>query len=129
MNSVMEIIFETTKFPPKEWNADMLRLGLTINPRAEIILISINGAVAGCCSLLIKKDKTCKFELDYVLPEFRGMGLHRYMLAFRIAYCYDKKVSRISAICTEIATKNYLTFGFIPVKFLRNKAVEVHLAL
>jgi hypothetical protein len=129
INSVMDIRFEKTKFPPKEWIPDMLRLGLIINPRAELFLIIINGVVAGCCGLLIKKGGTCLFKTDYILPEFRGIGLHRHTLTYRIAYCYQIKATAIIANCTKMSVKNYLTFGFVPTKFFRNGIVAVRLEL
>lgn len=70
--------------------------------------------VSGFSSFSIKNN-TCKFDLIYVLPEFRGKGIGESIAQETIRYCKINKVTKITGVFNDNSKGIHLKLGYVKV--------------
>lgn len=101
--------------------------GLIFNERTEMFAVRIEGRTVGFCGILWHKTYAI-FKNDYVLPEFRGIGLGDSMLRYRIALVRASGLRRIKAHCTPASLSMYQRHGAtITHQYKQNAAVTISL--
>jgi L-amino acid N-acyltransferase YncA len=74
-------------------------------------IISTDNKVNGFSSFSIKNN-TCKFDLIYVLPNFRKIGIGKDIALKAIDFCKDNKVSKIVGIFNDNSKGIHLKLGY-----------------
>lgn len=83
--------------------------GLHFCKSTKIYGIFIDNELAGYAGLILKKDKAI-FKNAFIFKGFRGSGLFKKLIDFRIEATKDKKI--IEATCTKMSLNEYLKRGF-----------------
>lgn len=114
---------------PENWIAQMKKHGLIMNAKTETYGVWHNGLLVGCCGILFQKGNVALFKSDFILEEYRGLGLHKKSLEARIKLCKSKGVRKAIAHCTKMSLNNYLLLGAKPVTYYKNGIVKVCFSL
>jgi GNAT superfamily N-acetyltransferase len=86
-----------------------------------------NNYLIGFASLKTTK-KGVKIINAYVLPEYRGKGIHTELIEKRINWCVEKGYTSIEVDCLETSIKQYLNAGFKEIKtFKKWHKMEINL--
>lgn len=83
--------------------------GLYFCKSTKMYGIFIDNELAGYAGLILKKDKAV-LKNAFIFNQFRGKGLYKKLIDFRIQVTKDKKV--IEATCTKMSINEYLKRGF-----------------
>ncbi len=68
-------------------------------------------AVLGFAAMFVRAGRA-RFKADYVLPDYRGKGIGRALIAARLAEMKKLGVSQATAFCTPLSLPLYLAAGF-----------------
>lgn len=74
-------------------------------------VVRSGGALAGIYGLTIK-GPVVKLRNALTLPEYRGQGIGRFMLQFRLRYAQNAGCTKAEAFVTASALSNFLALGF-----------------
>jgi len=91
---------------------DMSRSGLVFSKNTKLFKAVDNGVIVGVCGIVWYKTHA-KFKDDYTLPEFRGNGYFKRMMALRIEMVKGHGLQTITATCTPAALPYWLKLGAV----------------
>jgi GNAT superfamily N-acetyltransferase len=83
-----------------------------------------DSCVVGIAGILFFRHSAI-MKTDYVIPEYRNMGIHMRLLRYRMEYCRSLGTKIMRAHCTKLSLNNYLACGFRKVRTFRNGITEV----
>lgn len=85
--------------------------GLLFKPEGtDYYIARLDGVVCGFCGVRWH-GRSCTFKNDYVLPEYRGRGVHDEMMRYRMRLAYERGVSVVRATCTQDSIRTYVRLG------------------
>ena len=82
------------------------------------VVRTIEGEFVGCCGIQYFKEGS-ELKADWTEPKFRGQGVHKTMLEFRLKLIAGQGLKYAVARCTSMSLGNYLKAGFVVTKELK----------
>jgi len=80
--------------------------------------------LAGFCAVKISGKKAI-FKCDYVLPEYRRLGIHSKMMRIRLEIVKAQNINIVEANCTKMSIGSYLKYGAKIIKEYKNGITQV----
>lgn len=84
------------------------------NPKEAVWFAAyIEEELVGFNCVVIKKQNA-RLKSDYVFKEFRNKGIYNLMFQYRIDYCIQERVKKMTAFCSPMSLGTFLRYGFSP---------------